>query len=97
MRPRKNKDAWLQSFELRQKYTKEIEVRKDLQVYGLGTERTVRLALGYPLDHDPIMRFKTIDRNVATMRELAHALLEACDFVEQSNPEWASKVVHVKP
>lgn len=72
-------DAWKQLDDLQRKYTQEIEVRRDLVVTALGTERGVRLTLGA----------RSTQRNVSTMRELAQALLEACAFVEDANPEWA--------
>lgn len=41
--------------------------------------------------------YERTERNVATMRELALALWAACDFVERSNPGWASHVCELDP
>lgn len=88
-------DAWQQLDDLQEKYTREVDVRHDLLVTALGLERGVKLTLmetNYnkaPLDKDRY-RYHSTQRNVSTMRELAQALLDACDFVDQSNPVWAS-------
>lgn len=96
--PEKHVDAWEQVHRLWEEYTKDWQVRPDLKVTALGTDRTVRLAVGrdpmYSLDPhpNPVERqFAVTDRNVNTMRELAEALLAACDFVDAANPEWASR------
>lgn len=87
-------DAWEQLYDLQKKYTKEVEVRHDLLVVALGLERAVMLTL-VETDHDKDAldkrrhRYHSTQRNVSTMRELAQALLDACDFVDQSNPVWA--------
>lgn len=89
-------DAWKQAREIAIRYTQEREVRRDLVVTALGTERAVRLRVGdrsynsikpNPKDHTEEPRITT--RNVETMRDLAHAILEACDFVESVNPTWS--------
>lgn len=87
-------DAWKQLDDLEEKYTKEVEVRPDLVVTALGLERGVMFTL-LETDHDydtldkRHYRHHSTQRNVSTMRELAQALLDACDFVEQANPKWA--------
>lgn len=73
-------DAWLQLCNLLERFTQERMVRRDLIVTALATERKVRLRT------DP----SVTDHNVGTMRELAEAILVACDFVDDSNPTWAS-------
>lgn len=87
-------DAWEQVADLEEKYTEEVEVRRDLVVTALGLERGVMFTL-IETDHDydtldkRHYRHHSTQRNVSTMRELAQALLDACDFVEQANPVWA--------
>lgn len=86
-------DAWKQHFDLLEQFTQSREVRPDLKVIAHACDRTVSLHLGTPNDsHRSLIRYhwKSTQRNVRTMRELAHALLDACDFVEASNPVWAS-------
>ena len=86
-------DAWEQADVLRRRFTKEWLVRADLRVRALGTERCVEFGLGDT--HDGLnrfrMRFETTRRNVGTMREVAAALIAACDFVDEANPQWASR------
>lgn len=87
------KDAWKQLKELHEQYTREWEVRPDLAVTALGTDRGVRLGVRYhagnPRELDmPKWHFRS--GNVETMRELAQALLTACDFVDKANPEWSA-------
>jgi hypothetical protein len=85
-------DAFKQYYNLLDKFTQEYEVRPDIEVHAYAWDRSVELVL---LEKSPD-RLKldrahsTGKRNIATMRELAQALLDACDFVEQHNPEWAS-------
>jgi hypothetical protein len=85
-------DAWKQMHDLQDRYTREWEVRSDLEVTALGTERSVRLRVG-DWSFNKMKAFtpepQITDRNVGTMRELAAALNAACDFVEQANPKWA--------
>lgn len=73
-------DAWKIYHDLLEKYTLKTEVRSDIKVYGHAIDRSVEL----------IKTKSTGKRNIATMRELASALNEACDFVEEQNPKWAS-------
>jgi hypothetical protein len=90
----KKDDAWKRVADLHDKFTKQWKVRSDLRVTALAHERTVRFELGdrknlrgsidVPIWHDT-------QRNVSTMRELANALLQACDFVDKHNPEWAGR------
>ncbi len=90
-------DAWKQKFDLLEKYTKEWEVRSDLAVTALACDRGVMLEVGHfdspKLKGKPVgpRNYAVTNRNVTTMRELAQALLDACDFVDESNPEWTSK------
>jgi hypothetical protein len=93
------KDAWKQKDDLIKKYTKEWQVRPDLLVTALAWDRGVQLEVGkfespkLSPRGKPYRRpnYAITNRNVTTMRELAQALLDACDFVIESNPEWASK------
>lgn len=87
------KDAWLQHDELLNKYTMEWEVRDDLHVVALACDRTVRFDLRHapPKDEWGMGSWYSTQRNVGTMRELAAAIIEACDFVDASNPQWAMK------
>ena len=91
-------DAWKQQDDLLRRFTKEWKVRADLRVTAHATERGVELEVGelredYRGSLDIRGRFiwhSTDKRNVSTMRELANTLLAACDFVDESNPKWAS-------
>lgn len=74
-------DVWKQVHDLWKAYSRKWKVRSDLVVTALGPDRTVRLQVGSA----------DVRRNVNTMRELAAALLAACDFVEMANPRWASR------
>jgi hypothetical protein len=97
------KDAWKQKNDLLAKYTKEWKVRSDLVVTAIAWDRGVRLEVGRfdspkldpsRRDGKPLVgprNYAITNRNVTTMRELAQALMDACDFVVESNPEWASK------
>jgi hypothetical protein len=95
----KHKDAWKQLSDLYDKYTKTWFVRNDLRVRALATQRAVEFALGEYKEHP---KFQThmwqfphvTTRNVNTMRELALTLWAACDFVDASNPTWASFPEH---
>ncbi len=86
-------DAWEQRYKLLLKYTHEWKVRDDLKVIANGCDRNVELRLGQRTNEPPgslhRWSWRTTQRNVSTMRELAEALLVACDFVEQTNPTWA--------
>jgi hypothetical protein len=88
------KDAWLQLHELMEKFTEQWEVRRDINVTAWATHRTVELTLtreipgmSAPNNKD---WYSTGKRNVGTMRELAEAIIAACDYVEECNPMWAS-------
>lgn len=89
-------DAWKKADAVRRLNTKTWELRADIRVDAKATERGVELTLykdmpgttGGPLNRTWI---NTGARNIDTMRELAQAILEACDFVEERNPAWASK------
>lgn len=90
-------DAWKQHLDLLERFTHEIEVRPDLTVTGLAWDRCVRFTLSKDNpNHDPkygpkgAIKYHSTTRNVGTMRELALALLAACDFVDANNPVWAS-------
>ncbi len=93
-------DAWKQAFDLNKRFTQTWEVRSDLEVTALGTKRNVRLRVGdwsfNAMKQDPrdyTAEPQITDRNVSTMRELANAILAACDFVDQANPKWAGNPV----
>lgn len=86
-------DAWKQHDQLVRKFTADWEVRSDLRIVALACDRAVRLEIASGVN----AKFSELPnwhdsgpRNVSTMRELAYALLEACDFVEKANPTWAS-------
>ena len=89
-------DAWYQHHNLISKYTKEVDVgsTKNLSVVALAHERGVELSIGTAIETNRFGRemswTSTGKRNVATMRELAKAINDACDFVEENNPKWAS-------
>jgi hypothetical protein len=95
------KDAWKKHDNLWKRFRKETEIRKDIIVVANGIERGVHLQVGeYDENQEQILdrpgkasggyRYNdTGPRNISTMREVALALLEACDFVEESNPTWA--------
>ena len=88
-------DAWRKSDVVFRENTKEWKVRADLRVEALGTERSVRLTMikerpGARSSLEPKQHHFT-ERNLLTMRELAQALLDACDYVESVNPCWAQK------
>lgn len=87
-------DAWKQLSDLQDRFTRTWEIRHDLEVVALAHKRNVRLVMGdyTPAALDPagIERGFITDRNVSTMREFALAILDACHFVEESNPRWAS-------
>lgn len=88
-------DAWKQYIDIVDKFTSKHVVRSDLHVYGLAHERVVRFCLRYKDLGDYRMGlWHETTRNVKTMRELAQALLDACDFVDAQNPGWASSHNH---
>lgn len=88
-------DAWKQYRDLLDKYTREREIRADLRVLAHACDRSVEFRLGerrersHPSSLVSPYTWHTTKRNVDTMRELAYALLDACDFVDASNPTWA--------
>lgn len=98
-------DAYQQKSELYKKYSKDWNVRQDLAVRANGTDRSVTLRVGYIEDSPKFLGSGNtpkgkdgraiITRNVITMRELAQAILDACDFVDGVNPKWAQG--HAKP
>lgn len=85
-------DAWKKADAIRKLNTKTWEIRSDIRVDAMGIDRGVRVTLihknaAHPLD---IPRWhSTGSRSTSTMRELAQAILDACDFVEEKNPKWA--------
>ncbi len=87
------KDAWKQVSDLWAKFSKRWEIRNDLKVTALGPDRAVRLEVGISSKMDPRRLVggghAVTTRNVITMRELGEALIAACDFVDEVNPEWA--------
>jgi hypothetical protein len=90
----KKKDAWKQYYDLLKTFTRRTEVRSDIEVIAHATDRSVELILWDERKNDlSFTKYKTTGkRNVATLRELAKALNDACDFVEESNPEWAKNL-----
>lgn len=98
------KDAWHQLHVLLGRYTKEWKPRPDLRVTAHATDRNVEVEIGDrrenysgPLD----IRGRHIwhsagNRSVGTMRELAACIVAACDFVDESNPEWASHGINLR-
>lgn len=93
-------DAWKQYDALLKKFTQIVDVRSNIQVIARATDRGVELVVSKE-DYskvNPITQIaprktytSTGSRNVSTMRELAQALMDACDFVDEANPIWASK------
>lgn len=89
-------DAWKQYSDLVSTFTKTNKVRFDIKVTGRAWDRHVELEIGtVNRDYaapDPrhITWHSTGTRNVSTLRELADAIVAACDFVDNLNPEWAS-------
>lgn len=86
-----NADAWKQHHDLLERFTRRFEPRNDLAVVAHACDRSVELSLGTPRNGRSLLRYNwhSTKRNVRTMRELAEALLAACDFVEEMNPTWA--------
>lgn len=91
-------DAWQKLDAIHRLNTKTWEIRAGIRITGEATERGVRITL---IEDVPgAVRFgvgskryqDTGPRNVSTMREVAQAILDACDFVEAKNPEWAKKL-----
>lgn len=85
-------DAWKQMDELLERYTKRTDVRPDITVVAHATQRGVELIVWDDPALNPLSKrgYKsTGKRNVGALRELAQAINDACDFVQQSNPEWA--------
>ncbi len=84
-------DAWKKYCDLCDEYSTYTEVRPDIHVRAIAYNRGVELIVFdgvIPLNRS----FQsTGKRNISTMRELAKALNDACDFVEESNPEWAKQ------
>jgi hypothetical protein len=85
------KDAWNQYYHLVESFTKEFALpgilpgteRVDIAIVARAHERGVQL-----LADD---NFVNNTHNVDTMRNIAKVLNEACDFVEEMNPEWAKE------
>lgn len=87
-------DAWKQHNDLVNKFTARWAVRNDLVVTAKAYDRSVELSVSEYIDSDLTLNKKwhVTRRNVGTMRELAQALEDACDFVEKHNPEWAKNL-----
>lgn len=86
-----NEDAWKQYHDLVERFTTKVEVRPDIHVKGLAWDRGVEVIVfseGGPMNRT---WQSTRKRNIDTMRELAKAINDACDFVEINNPKWASR------
>lgn len=93
---REEADAWQQYADLHERFTLANEVRPDLRVVALACQRGVRLELAEFREDGERVWSTSGKRNVATMRELAAALIAACDFVDAANPEWAARRFSVK-
>lgn len=93
-------DAWKQYDALLEKFTQAVDVRSNIRVIARATDRGVELVVSKEdwSKVNPMTRIAPMEtststgsRNVSTMRELAQALMDACDFVDEANPLWASK------
>lgn len=84
-------DAWKRYYDLLNELSTRVEVRSDIHVTAKAYDRGVELVLFDGTE--PLKRnfISTGSRNIGTMRELAKALNDACDFVEEQNPKWASQ------
>jgi hypothetical protein len=82
-------DAWKQLNDLIEAKTQKYEVRSDIRVYARGCQRGVEVSIGDFRDGKGAVK-STGKRNVSTMRELAKAINDACDKVEELNPIWAN-------
>ena len=71
-------DAWKLQDDLRRQFIKDWDFRSDLYVTADGLERRIKI--------------DNVEHNVCTIREFIAVLGAACDFVESSNPGWASHV-----
>lgn len=90
-------DAWKQHDDLIRKYTDRTKIRPDIEVVARAVDRGVEVRIGRrnpqatsSYDFPQYLWQSTGKRNVSTMRELAAAITAACDFVDESNPTWAS-------
>lgn len=93
-------DAWKQYHDIVKKYTKELEYRENLKVVAKAHERHVLICAAEPVPgksrHDiGYLHWIEIRKNITSAREFAECILDACDFVEQNNPEWASHLGEV--
>lgn len=95
---KKPDDAWKQHDDLIRQYTDKTKVRADIEVVARAVERGVEVRIGRrnpkatnSYEFPQWLWSSTGKRNVNTMRELAAAIVAACDFVDESNPVWASK------
>jgi hypothetical protein len=79
-------DAFRQYHDLLDKFTTVTEIRNDIIVHAYAWNRSVELEIFENPQNTAYS--STGKRNVGTMRELAQALNDACDFVEASNPKW---------
>jgi len=86
-------DAWKQLYDLTNHYTETWKVRGDIKVTAHATHRGVELNIADESQIGLALKqwTSTGKRNVNTFRELADAINAACDFVEEENPEWASR------
>ena len=83
LKDRDANDAWKLYDDLVESLTKVISPRGDIEVHAQGWDRSVQLVL---------KDFLGKPHNVGTMRLLAECLIEACDYVESVNPEWAKSL-----
>lgn len=89
-------DAWKKYLDVINEFTEEYVVREnDIEVTAFGWDRGVEVTLYEKIDKSKFGReyasISTGRRSVATMREFAVAILDACDFVDEVNPGWASQ------
>jgi hypothetical protein len=85
-------DAWRKYDNLVNELSTYTEVRGDIHIHAIAYNRGVELIVFSGPVADMKRKWQsTGKRNVSTMRELAQALNDACDFVESNNPKWAGK------
>jgi len=70
-------DAWEELRELERKYCLNFNFRSDLRISAQAHRRTILI--------------NNTQHNVATIREYIKLLEEACDWVEDKNPDWTKK------
>lgn len=90
-------DAYKKYLDLIKDSTKEWGYRENLTITALAHQRCVMICT-HEIDHtkardDPhrIKHSHEVRKNIASAREFAQSILEACAFVEEKNPGWASQ------